>query len=98
MSTTGATHAENAVPENVKDARTAPVAVWSVLEKMSEDERRAWRVAPLENRPTCWNVPSMLGAMMERPDLSKRSHTRLRSRRAYRKNAKRRGLLLKPTS
>jgi len=52
MSTTEVTHAESAVPENVKDARTAPVAVWSVLERMSEEERRAWRVAPLENRPS----------------------------------------------
>ena len=31
---------------DVKDARTAPVAVWSVLEKMSKEELAAWRVAP----------------------------------------------------
>ncbi len=35
---------------DVKDARTAPVAVWSVLEKMSKEERAAWRVAPLANK------------------------------------------------
>lgn len=34
---------------DIKDARTAPVAVWSVLEKMTTEERHAWRVAPLEN-------------------------------------------------
>ena len=32
------------------DARTAPVAVWSVLEKMSKEERAEWRVAEVENR------------------------------------------------
>lgn len=32
------------------DARTAPVAVWSVLEKMTTEERAAWRVAEVENR------------------------------------------------
>lgn len=36
----------------VKDARTAPVAVWQVLEKMSKEEREEWRVAPLDNRPS----------------------------------------------
>ena len=37
--------------EAATDARTAPVAVWQVLEKMTKEEREAWRVAPLANRP-----------------------------------------------
>ena len=32
------------------DARTAPVAVWQVLEKMSKDELVAWRLAPIKNK------------------------------------------------
>jgi len=43
-----ATHGEVAV----KDARTPPVAVWSVLEKMTPEERENWRVSPLDNRPS----------------------------------------------
>ena len=35
---------------NATDARTAPVAVWSVLEKMSKEERVKWRVAELDDR------------------------------------------------
>ena len=31
------------------DARTAPVAVWQVLEKMNKEEREAWRVASIAN-------------------------------------------------
>lgn len=38
--------------EQTHDARTAPVAVWSVIEKMSKEERQAWRVAELDNRPS----------------------------------------------
>lgn len=34
------------------DARTAPVAVWQVLERMSNEERVAWRVADIKNRPS----------------------------------------------
>mgnify|MGYP000165060659 FL=1 len=34
------------------DARTQPVAVWQVLEKMTKDELKDWRVAPLDNRPS----------------------------------------------
>ena len=30
-----------------RDARTAPVAVWQVLEGMSREEREAWRVERL---------------------------------------------------
>lgn len=33
------------------DARTPPVAVWQVLEKMSREELAAWRVADLAGRP-----------------------------------------------
>ena len=32
------------------DARTAPVAVWQVLERMSKEELAAWRVAEPKNR------------------------------------------------
>jgi 3-ketosteroid 9alpha-monooxygenase subunit A len=35
-----------------KDARTAPVAVWQVLEGMSKEEREAWRVAEVTGRPS----------------------------------------------
>jgi 3-ketosteroid 9alpha-monooxygenase subunit A len=38
--------------EAASDARTAPVAVWQVLEKMTKEEREAWRVADIPNRPT----------------------------------------------
>ncbi len=34
------------------DARTPPVAVWQVLEKMTREELAAWRVADLAGRPT----------------------------------------------
>lgn len=37
--------------EDPQDARTAPVAVWQIIEKMSREEREAWRVAPLDHRP-----------------------------------------------
>ena len=40
--------------EAATDARTAPVAVWQVLEKMTKEEREAWRVAPIANRPSRW--------------------------------------------
>lgn len=33
------------------DARTAPVAVWQMLEKLKGDELRAWRIADLPNCP-----------------------------------------------
>ena len=33
------------------DARTAPVAVWQMLEKLKGEELRAWRIADLPNRP-----------------------------------------------
>ena len=32
------------------DARTAPVAVWQVLEKMSPEELVEWRKAPIKNK------------------------------------------------
>lgn len=32
-------------PSDPHDARTAPVAVWQVLERMSKDELAEWRVA-----------------------------------------------------
>ncbi len=35
--------------DTATDARTAPVAVWQVLEKMSKDGREAWRVAPISS-------------------------------------------------
>ena len=38
--------------DTATDARTAPVAVWQVLEKMTKEAREAWRVAPIANRPT----------------------------------------------
>lgn len=41
---------DTAPAPNVTDARTAPVAVWQVLERMSADELAAWRVADLANR------------------------------------------------
>lgn len=34
------------------DARTAPVAVWGVIEKMTPEERDAWRIGEIENRPS----------------------------------------------
>jgi hypothetical protein len=43
---------ENTMTEAASDARTAPVAVWQVLEKMTKEEREAWRVADIPNRPT----------------------------------------------
>lgn len=36
----------------VTDARTPPVAVWRLIEAMSEADRKAWRVAPINNAPT----------------------------------------------
>ena len=36
--------------DTATDARTAPVAVWQVLEKMTKEEREAWRVADIANR------------------------------------------------
>lgn len=38
--------------EVATDARTAPVAVWQILENMSKEERLAWRVADLEHKPS----------------------------------------------
>ena len=35
--------------DSVTDARTAPVAVWRLLENMSKDELKAWRIAPIDN-------------------------------------------------
>ena len=37
-------------PKDATDARTAPVAVWQVLERMSQEELAAWRVAEPTNR------------------------------------------------
>lgn len=34
------------------DARTAPVAVWQVLERMSKEELTEWRVTEIQNRPS----------------------------------------------
>lgn len=34
------------------DARTAPVAVWQILEKMSKEELLEWRTAEVEGRPS----------------------------------------------
>jgi len=36
--------------ESATDARTAPVAVWQVLEKMTKEELVDWRVAPIKNK------------------------------------------------
>lgn len=36
----------------LNDARTAPVAVWQILDRMSKDELKAWRIAELTNRPS----------------------------------------------
>jgi phenylpropionate dioxygenase-like ring-hydroxylating dioxygenase large terminal subunit len=38
--------------DNATDARTAPVAVWRVLENMSKEELVAWRLAEVDNRAT----------------------------------------------
>lgn len=38
--------------DSATDARTAPVAVWRLLEAMSQEERIAWRIAPIDNAPT----------------------------------------------
>ncbi len=35
--------------QSVNDARTAPVAVWRVIENMSKEELKAWRVAEIDN-------------------------------------------------
>ena len=40
----------DAATQTATDARTAPVAVWQVLENMTREEREAWRVADLDNR------------------------------------------------
>ena len=40
----------NTRPSDPLDARTAPVAVWHVLERMNKDELAAWRVAEPANR------------------------------------------------
>lgn len=34
------------------DARTAPVAAWNILEKMSKEERANWRLAPIDGNPS----------------------------------------------
>lgn len=37
---------------SVNDARTAPVAAWQVISKMTPEERVAWRVQPVTDNPT----------------------------------------------
>ncbi|MDE2618623.1 MAG: Rieske 2Fe-2S domain-containing protein [Sphingomonadales bacterium] len=39
-------------PTTVTDARTPPVAVWQLLEKLKGQALTDWRVAPLEGRPS----------------------------------------------
>ncbi|MFV0645505.1 MAG: Rieske 2Fe-2S domain-containing protein [Sphingomonadaceae bacterium] len=38
--------------KSATDARTAPVAVWQILEKLKGQDLFDWRVAPVENRPS----------------------------------------------
>jgi 3-ketosteroid 9alpha-monooxygenase subunit A len=42
----------DADPCVASDARTAPVAVWQVLERMSKEELAAWRLAEPKHRPS----------------------------------------------
>lgn len=46
--TASATHGEAAT----MDARTAPVAAFQIIEKMTKEELAAWRVADIPNRPS----------------------------------------------
>ena len=39
-------------PNPANDARTPPVAVWQLLEKLRGQDLVDWRVAPLPDRPT----------------------------------------------
>lgn len=39
------------MPETATDARTPPVAVWQLLEKLRGQDLVDWRVAPLDDRP-----------------------------------------------
>ena len=42
----------NETVKSAADARTPPVAVWQILEKLRGQDLADWRVAPLEKRPT----------------------------------------------
>ena len=36
--------------KSATDARTAPVAVWQILDGMNKEELTAWRMAPIDNK------------------------------------------------